>query len=247
VSKPKNTAGWVALIVAAVSIIGLSSMSPAHATGLGSTEVARVVAPLGTLSVNPTSGTVTQNPMFASAKTSAACPAGYGTNATLGVRTAGGAAPSPLRPIGSDANYDQAAFSLVPTRSMTVALFGPAGGAVAPGNYELAVLCTGELLGDNPNLFIASITVTGDGWAVSNAPPATTNPPGLGGTVRIETTVAAGPATFTSTITAPVSGGGGSLPITGTAVAMVVMTGLVLFAGGTGLVVAARRRRGARP
>ncbi len=229
-------------------------------------------ADLGTLTVTPTTGSVTTNPMFTSVTTSSACPTGYGTNAVAKVGPLGGPY-SLLNRIGSANNYAAAPFTLTSNRSMATALaHTPTAGA-----YEIVVVCTGEILGDNPNLFRIRIVVTGDTWAVGSggsapgpvptSPSSTSTSPGSpakGNSTGVTLSVSIGPNP--SATSAPTSGGtdgpgprdsssptptqsagggsgGGSLPRTGPAIIIAVAIGGLLIGGGLLLLLLTRRRR----
>lgn len=191
------------LIVAA--LIPLLFASPASA------------APLGTLTLSAATGSASQSPMLASVTTSAACPAGYGTNAAIKVGRNGQF--SNLNIIASAGNYDAAPFTLATNRSLAKALTGNDMGTVADGAYEIVVLCAGEILGDHPERFSIAITVSGGTWQTGGAPspPA----PGTNGEVNIVATVAAGQ-----------SPGQGPLPRTGASIAAYAGLGLLLVGVG---------------
>lgn len=199
-----------------VAVVGLAA-APASA------------ADLGTLTLTPTQGLTTTNPAL-SALTSAACPATYGTNAGLKIGKVGSGDYRNLARVGDEANYDQAAFTLTANRSM-VSAYG--GTALSNGDYEIAVLCTGESTGDNPDLFRTVITVTGENWQVKGAqqPAADTttslavspaSPQVAGTPVTLTATVAPAAATGQVTFnrgataigTAPVVNGTATLSVT---------------------------------
>ena len=201
-----------AWIVAAVVAAVLTSLeSPAQA------------APLGTLTLSASSGSVSQNPMLTGVTTSAACPAGYGTNAAVKVGRNGQFFN--LNTIGSAANYDTAPFTLTTNRSMARALTGSDSGTVADGLYEIAVLCAGETLGDHPDRFLTTITVTAGNWQAGGTGG------GTSGQMNITATVGAG-----QTSPSPSPGPGGPLPRTGAPIIAYIGAGLLLLGVGAATV-----------
>ncbi|MFK3981607.1 Ig-like domain repeat protein [Micromonospora sp. NPDC050397] len=174
-------AGTVALSV--VGLVGVAA--PAQAAALGS------------LTLNPTSGNVADNPALVSATTSAACPAGFGDQAVLRFGPVGGQVAN-LNKIASVGNYDQAPFTLDANRSIATALGNP---APANGDYLFVVECISGVNGPHADRFETAVTVTGGNWrvkgAVDPAAPTTTalaaNPAGpveLGSNVTLTATVA---------------------------------------------------------
>ena len=150
--------------------LGILAAAALATVGVVSVPSAAMAADLGTLTLSQESGTVSAIPMLASVTTSAACPVGYGTNAAVKVGRAG--TFSNLAPIGSANNYADAAFSLSPNRSMARALTGSDTGTVAAGDWDIVVLCAGEILGDHADMFRTTITVTGNNWVKKTAPVA---------------------------------------------------------------------------
>ena len=152
-----------------VALASATAITTAAVIAFGATPAQ--AAPLGTIALNPTSGTVDANPMLVGGTSSAKCPAEYGQNAVLRVGPIGGPYNN-LNRIGSDGNYDQAPFTLATNRSMTAALGAPP----ANGDYEIVIECSGVILGTHPDKFVTVITVNGSNWAVkgSSNPTATT-------------------------------------------------------------------------
>jgi len=136
----------LAVATAAASLAAIAFAAPAQA------------AALGKLTLTPAHGTITANPMFTTATTSAACPAGYGDNASLRVGRAGGPFVN-LRP-GSAGSFATAPFSLSPNRSFNTAV----GTATGNGTWVVIVQCGGEINGLHPDRFETTISVWGDKW-----------------------------------------------------------------------------------
>jgi hypothetical protein len=203
-------------------------------------------APLGTITLTPTSGTVDTNPMLTSGTSSAACPTDYGQNAVLRVGPIGGPYNN-LNRIGSAGNYDQAPFTLTTNRSLTAAL----GTTPAPGDYEIVIECSGVLTGTHPDRFITTITVTGNNWAVRTGPGPSSSPTptvSSGTSVSLNASIApstgGSPSESPSVSTSPTApGDGGGLPTTGFPLALVALVGAVLVGGGAATIRAARKRR----
>jgi hypothetical protein len=151
-------------------VAALAAATVAATTVLLAPAGAAQAAPLGTLALNPTSGPVTASPMFASATTSAACPANYGQNAALKLGRVGGV-PSNLARLGSLGTYSAAPFTLSPTKTMAVTL----GTAPTDGEYVVFVECLGvDPFGAHPDKFVAEVTVAGDTWRVKGSGPVAT-------------------------------------------------------------------------
>ncbi|GIG61219.1 hypothetical protein Lfu02_55910 [Longispora fulva] len=209
-----------ALIVLGAAVTVLAFASPAQA------------APLGTLTLSQTSGSVTDPVMFTAATTSAACPAGYGTNAALKVGKVGGPYNN-LQKIQSAGHYDAAPVTIGASRSFMVS---NENAPPAPGAYEVVVVCTSDTAGDHPDLFVAHITVTGSTWKVDGTQPAAAQP-------TAAPQVNADVASPTPTGTPGPTRAGGPLPTTGTSVGPLLPAGLVLLGAGAGAVWVVRRRR----
>ena len=200
-------------------------------------------APLGTIALNPTSGTVDANSMLVSGTTSAKCPAEYGQNAVLRVGPIGGPYNN-LNRIGSDGNYDQAPFTLATNRSMTAAL----GTQPANGDYEIVIECSGVILGTHPDKFVTAITVTGGNWAARTGPspgPVPSASASGSGSVSLNASIAPSPSSGSPSVSPAPPGGGDDLPTTGFPIALIVLIGLLLLGGGAAAVHVARRRRAA--
>ncbi|MGY0232984.1 hypothetical protein [Longispora urticae] len=203
-----------ALITLGAALAVLAPAGPAQA------------APLGTLAITPATGSV--DAVFAGVRTSAACPAGYGTNAAIKVGKAGGPYNN-LHKVGSAGGYDRAPFTLDANRSLRAAQAGE------DGEYQVVVLCTSESQGDHPDLFVAGITVTGGTWKSTGGGA----PGGPSQQVNAEVT---GP---TPTVAATPTRAGGPLPTTGVSLGTLLPAGLVLLGAGAGAVWMVRRRRAA--
>lgn len=143
----------VALTAAAGGLVAVAS--PARA------------ASLGAITLSQTSGDVAQSPMFASGRTAAACPAGYGVNAQLRIG----------RPIGpfnnlsrslSAGGYDTAPVDVVPDRSFTGALGAPP----EDGEWWIVLQCFSLTQGQHPDSFVTPVFVTGSTWTAEAADPA---------------------------------------------------------------------------
>src|SRR5262245_477541 len=143
-------------------MIVLATVATAAAIGLAAPAQA---AALGTLTITPTSGTVTGNPMFTSATTSAACPATYGQNAALKVGRNG--VFNNLRPVSAGGGYDQAPFTLAPNRSFTTAI----GATPGDGEWLVTIDCGSQTQGMHPDKFETVIEVSGANWSVKGANP----------------------------------------------------------------------------
>ncbi|MDG4795276.1 hypothetical protein [Micromonospora sp. WMMD1082] len=133
-------------------------------------------APLGSVRLPVTSGIVDATPIFASATTSAPCPAGFGRNAQLRVGPPGGPFSNLARPL-TDGGYDRAPVTARPNRSFVTAL----GGAPVDGEWWVVVECLSETQGVHPERFVTPITVSGRQWRSgrpAGAAPATPGPDG---------------------------------------------------------------------
>ncbi|MFB6395702.1 hypothetical protein [Polymorphospora lycopeni] len=134
---------------------------------------------LGTVRLDPGSGSVDTTPVFASGVTSASCPAGYGSDALLRIGRPGGPYTNLARPLTSG-GYDRAAVTATPNRSFMTALGGTAPQA---GEWWVVAECFSQTQGQHPGRFVTSITVAGSGWRLSPgggtaAAAATANPAG---------------------------------------------------------------------
>ncbi|WP_422772801.1 Ig-like domain-containing protein [Plantactinospora sp. WMMC1484] len=213
-----------ALLGRATALAGAVALA---AVGLAGVAAPAQAAVAGTLTLNPTSGTVTDNPMLTGATTSAACPTGFGDQAALRVGPVG-AQVANLNRIASDTGYDTAPFTLTANRSMATALAG----TPADGDYVVVVECLSELNGVHPDRFETVIAVSGGNWqvkgAVDPAVPTTTTlaasptgPVESGTPVTLTATLAPAEATGsvefrrggTALGTAPVSGGTAALTV----------------------------------
>src|SRR5262245_27644772 len=196
-------------VVAAGVLVGVSA--PANA------------APLGTVNLSATSGTVSATPMFASATTSAPCPATFGEEAALRIGPADTGPFTNLAPSVGGGGFDTAPVTISPNRSFQTALGSPP----ADGRWWIVVECFSLTAGRHPDRVITEILVTGANWRVNtrrDAPTTTlaaspASPAPAGTPVTLTATVApsaaAGSVEFfrgsVSLGTAPVSGGTATL------------------------------------
>ncbi|MEU5941808.1 hypothetical protein ABZ807_22090 [Micromonospora sp. NPDC047548] len=118
-----------------------------------------VAAPLGTVGLSATSGTVDATPVFAVATASRPCPSGFGRNAQLRVGPPGGPYSNLARPLIAG-GYDQQPVTARPNRSFATAL----GGAPRDGEWWIVVECVSETQGVHPERFVTEITVSGKRW-----------------------------------------------------------------------------------
>ncbi|GIG61222.1 hypothetical protein Lfu02_55940 [Longispora fulva] len=157
--------GTQSLFARGAALVSATVLASAAALALAAPAQA---APLGTLTLSQTSGDVNDAVMFTGATTSAACPTGYGTNATLKVGKVGGPYNN-LQKVQSAGGYDTAPFTIGANRSFTTSNGGT---APAAGDYTVVVVCTSETQGDHPDLFMTDIKVVGTTWSVKTAAPA---------------------------------------------------------------------------
>ena len=154
--------------ITSLRLIVLATVATVASIGLAAPAQA---ASLGTLTIAPTSGDVTTNPMFTSATTPAACPATFGQNVALKIGRNG--VFNNLRAVTSGGGFDTRAFALAPNRSFTAA-----NNNVAPGDGEwtITIECGSRTEGMHPDVFDATIVVTGSSWRVkgSSSEPAAT-------------------------------------------------------------------------
>lgn len=118
---------------------------------------------LGTVRLDPASGSVDTDPIFAAGVTSAACPAGYGSDALLRIGRPGGPYTNLARPLTAG-DYDRGAVTATPNRSFTTALGGTAPQA---GEWWVVAECFSQTQGQHPGRFVTSVTVAGSGWRLS--------------------------------------------------------------------------------
>ncbi|GIG90378.1 hypothetical protein [Plantactinospora endophytica] len=183
---PPRRLGRTGATLLAVALTFGAGMTAAAMVAL--TPPAQAAPSLGTLTISPTSGSVTEGtrdaPAF-TAGTSAACPAGSGAQAQLRISPAG----QPGRPAGgnlariaSDTNYDRAPFTLRTDRSIARALDPtPDDGnhpAPADGDYRITVECMTELAEVHEHWFQALVTISGPTWQVKQAPSGSPTPTG---------------------------------------------------------------------
>jgi hypothetical protein len=200
----------VLLAAAAPAAATSAAAAPAAAARAGAAPVAAAqagAANLGTVRLSSTSGSVDTTPIFASAVTSAPCPAGYGTDAQLRVGQPGGPYTNLAKPLTAG-GYDKAAVSARPNRSFTTALGGV---RPADGEWWVVVECFSITLGIHPQRFVTEITVSGPRWRVGR--PAGSAQAGGTGQGQGGTTAAPGTGTVDPTRTpGPQSANAGSAP-----------------------------------
>ncbi|WP_213450685.1 hypothetical protein [Rhizomonospora bruguierae] len=206
-------------------------------------------APLGTISLTQTSGTVDATPIFRVATTARPCPAGYGADAQLRVGRPGGPYSNLARPMTAG-GYDKAPVTGQPNRSFAAAL----GGAPADGEWWVVVECLSQTEGVHPDRFVTEITVSGRQWRTGR--PAGAAPPVDPASPPDPATATAGDPTGTPGATAlgaaPTASAGtrltGGLRLGSASLANVWwMLGLVGVLAVVGVVhLAAGRRRGRR-
>lgn len=232
----------------------LAAAAVAAAMGILIGQSPGYAANLGTVSLSAKAGSVTADPIVASAVTSAACPRGYGENAALRVGRPGGPYSNLAPPAGAG-GYDGARVTLRPNRSFAKAL----GATPQDGEWWVVVECYSLSQGRHPDRFATPIWVSSGTWQLS--PPGgaagLAATPGTSGTTsqqRLGVTVTpsdnpASPAPSGSASPSPSApagagpGGGGGLAKTGMQILLVVLLGLALVAAGTGTVYLVRRRR----
>ncbi|MFI6759171.1 hypothetical protein ACIBF5_08515 [Micromonospora sp. NPDC050417] len=261
--KSRLPVAVAAVLLAALVLTGTPATATPGTTGHvlpGPAEFGRSAqaAPLGPLTLGPTSGSTTANPLFTSVTTAAPCPAGYGQNVGLRIGPAGGSGGLLLAPQnagGYDANPVRFPATI---RTLTQALGVQ---TAEDGDYDVYVECFGLTAGRHPERFQTTISVTGDRWQIRTGgpapagpstpapalePPPTTAPtsPSAGS----GPTVDAAPTTeSTSAAAAPVSpsrragegDGGPSVVLLG------VLIGGLAVAVAAGALLVARRRRAA--
>lgn len=130
---------------------------------LGATPAARA-ASIGTLTLNPTSGSVTTQIPITEVTSSAPCPTDYAKRAIFKIVKSDGTEAS-LSSLTTIADGTQPV-TLHP--SLTLSLEQALGAPVADGDYEVRVKCFVNLSSSSPDYFSATIMVTGDTWAVKD-------------------------------------------------------------------------------
>ncbi|MFC0532550.1 hypothetical protein [Phytohabitans kaempferiae] len=141
----------------------LAALSAAALTALAvvAFPVPASAAPLGTVQLSQSEGTVDQTPIFGTASASRPCPSGYGSDALVRVGPPGGPYANVARPL-TDGGYDAKAVLAKPNRSFAAAL----GGAPASGEWWVVVECFSLTQGQHPERFVTPLTVTGRDWKV---------------------------------------------------------------------------------
>ncbi|GAA3729750.1 hypothetical protein GCM10022225_09110 [Plantactinospora mayteni] len=171
-----------------VAVALLSGAGAIAAALVGLTPPAQAAPSLGTLTIDPTSGSVTdgsaQAPAF-TARTSAGCPTGWGAQAQIRISPAdqqGRPEGGTLDRIASATGYDAGPFTLGTNRSIARALDPtPNDGdhpAPADGDYRITIECLTELAEAHENWFQAVVTISGPTWQVKQAPTGSPTPSG---------------------------------------------------------------------
>jgi hypothetical protein len=151
---------WFALLAAAVVSAGalVAVASPAQA------------ASLGAIALSQTSGTVNDAPMFASGRSSAPCPQGFGANVELRIGRPGAGTFQNLVAAARAGGYDTAPVEMRPNRSFATAVEGQPG----EGEWWVVMRCFSLTLGQHPDEFRTSVFVSGATW--STEPPTSGDP-----------------------------------------------------------------------
>jgi cell division septation protein DedD len=254
----------VALIAAGIAMTG--------AALIGMTTPAQAAPSVGTITLKPTSGSVTDTPMLTSATTSAACPAGFGAQAGIKISPQSDATPPQSgyldRP-ASAGGYDRGTFALGTTRSIADALAS----TPANGDYRITIECFNDLGAPAEHWFQTAITITGTTWQVkagqitptgsptatptaspnptrtpTPTPTGTPSPTPTGTPTGTASPIPTGTASPTPTETEnpappPQGGGGGRLPLTGAAMPMLLAGGLTFIVAGAAAMLLTLRRR----
>ncbi|GAA4691958.1 hypothetical protein [Phytohabitans rumicis] len=118
-------------------------------------------APLGTVKLSQSSGTVDATPIFGTATASKPCPSGYGSDALVRIGPPGGPYSNVAKPLMSG-GYDRKAVTVRPNRSFATALAG----APTDGEWWVVVECFSQDLGQHADRFVTPVTVTGRTWKV---------------------------------------------------------------------------------
>ncbi|RKR89701.1 hypothetical protein BDK92_4057 [Micromonospora pisi] len=240
----------------ATATAGTTGPALAGPVGLGRSARA---APLGPLTLGPTSGSTTANPLFTSVTTAAPCPAGYGRNVGLRIGPAGGTGGLLLAPQNAG-GYDANPVTFPATiRTLTQALGVE---TAEDGDYDVYVECFGLTTGRHPERFQTTISVAGDRWQIRTGgpapagpstpvpalePPSTTAPnspsAGPGPTVEVAPTIEPTPAAAAPVSPSRVAGGGDDDP--SLAPSVLLIGGLAVAVAAVALLVARRRRAAA--
>lgn len=159
-------------------LAALSALAVAALSAVAFPEPASA-APLGTIKLSESSGTVDKTPIFGTATAAKPCPAGYGADALVRIGPPGGPYQNVATPL-RDGGYDKKPVSVKPNRSFARAI----GGTPANGEWWVVVECWSLTKGQHAQQFITPLTVTGKSWKVGqpaggaslNSPP----PPAAG-------------------------------------------------------------------
>ncbi|GAA4468209.1 hypothetical protein [Phytohabitans houttuyneae] len=143
---------------ARASLAVLSALAVAALTAVAFPAPAQA-APLGSVRLSASKGTVDQTPIFATASAAKPCPSGFGQDAAVRIGPPGGPYQNVATPL-RDGGYDKKAVSVKPNRSFARAI----GGAPAAGEWWVVVECWSLTQGRHPDLFITPLTVTGKEW-----------------------------------------------------------------------------------
>ncbi len=184
------------VIFASTGGVTLIATAPAQAASLGALTLT------GIDGKPQTSGTVDATPMFASATTSAPCPAGFGENASLRIGPPGGPYSNLAKTLGGG-GYDEAPVTSDSNRSFTTALGNPP----ADGVWHIIMECYSLTEGRHPDEFQLPIMVCGRLWKVGDECP-TAVPTGTRLSVEPSWSVEVGtPVTLTVTVSPPGASG----------------------------------------
>ncbi|GIG66411.1 hypothetical protein [Phytomonospora endophytica] len=216
-------------------------------------------APLGTIVLSPTTGSVGADTpttaMVDSATASAACPTGYGDQVGFRARPVGQATPgNAFGSILSAGGYDTTAPKFVPGTNLRFSLARVLSGNVtpvpvpAPGDYELYMNCFSGTTGEHADRFSLIITVTGSTWAVKTTQPSDSASPST--SASPSDSASPSPSASTSVSTSPTTGGPspspskpGGLAKTGAPVFGITAAGMGLLVAGFAILRGVRRRR----
>ncbi|WP_203713651.1 hypothetical protein [Asanoa siamensis] len=131
-------------------------------------------APLGQVRLSQSSGSVDDNPIFATAEASGPCPTGFGADTMIRIGPVGGPYANVVKPLTAG-GYDRKAPSGKPNRSFSMAL-----GNVKPadGEWQVVVECYSITDGMHPERFVTPVTVSGTVGArcAASSPPDVSGP-----------------------------------------------------------------------
>ncbi|MFK3981611.1 Ig-like domain-containing protein [Micromonospora sp. NPDC050397] len=166
--------GRTGVSLVAAGLFAVTAMTAAVLIGLAPPVQA---APLGSLTLDPTNGTLDANPALVSASTSAACPADKADQAVLQIGQVGGELHNLSRIASEEEGYGGAPFALGANRSILSAFNAT---SLPGGDYRVVIVCISGESGPHPDPFETLITVDGNTWQVK----------GGGGPINTPTTTA---------------------------------------------------------